>query len=178
MPVPGDSSKSDARRNAVVASAVRQFAARGFYGTSTGQVAAGAGISQPYVYRLFRDKTALFVAAVDHVSNVLARAWEQAGQRADGNPLDVARLLASYGAVVEDPRTVRFLMHANCAVDEPDIAEALRRCYAKQVDTLTALGLTPEEMREVLGAGLLANVVVGLGLAHSDAEWAKAMSGR
>lgn len=58
-------STADARRAEVLATAAGAFAARGYYGTSTTEVANGAGISQSYLCRLFPDKEALFVAVVE-----------------------------------------------------------------------------------------------------------------
>src|ERR1035437_2095927 len=53
------------RRELVLEAAVPEFAAHGLAGTSTEVVARRAGISQPYLFRLFPTKKALFVALVD-----------------------------------------------------------------------------------------------------------------
>ena len=41
------------------------FARGGLHGTSTEDIAAAAGISQPYLFRLFGTKKKLFVATVE-----------------------------------------------------------------------------------------------------------------
>ncbi|MFE2179708.1 TetR/AcrR family transcriptional regulator [Streptomyces sp. NPDC059455] len=51
-----------------MAAAIDRFAQKGFYGTTTHEIAKQVGISQPYLYRLYPNKQALFAAAVDHVS--------------------------------------------------------------------------------------------------------------
>src|ERR1700685_4701238 len=71
MPAAGSSTKSDERRQAVVAAAIDCFAQKGFYGTTTHEIADWVAISQPYLYRLYPNKQALFAAAVDHVSVVM-----------------------------------------------------------------------------------------------------------
>src|SRR6266700_5668924 len=53
------------RREIVLDAAVAEFAAHGLAGTSTEDVARQAGISQPYLFRLFPTKKALFLALVD-----------------------------------------------------------------------------------------------------------------
>src|SRR5580700_2838060 len=53
------------RRELVLDAAVAEFAAHGLAGTSTEDVARQAGISQPYLFRLFPTKKALFLALVD-----------------------------------------------------------------------------------------------------------------
>src|ERR671929_1258801 len=52
------------RREAVLDAALEEFAARGLHGASTEAIAAQAGISQPYVFRLFGTKKELFKAVV------------------------------------------------------------------------------------------------------------------
>ena len=53
------------RREMVLEAAVVEFAVRGLAGTSTEDVARRAGISQPYLFRLFPTKKALFLALVE-----------------------------------------------------------------------------------------------------------------
>src|ERR1700691_6553441 len=52
------------RRELVLEAALAEFAAGGLAGTSTEEVARRAGISQPYLFRLFPTKRALFLALV------------------------------------------------------------------------------------------------------------------
>jgi hypothetical protein len=67
-------------------------------------------------------------------------------------------------------------MHANCAVGEPLVAEAVRRCYAKQVDTVRQMLGDDEAVRRWFGAGMLDNVVAVLGLADVDEPWAHVLT--
>src|SRR5580692_8111461 len=54
------------RRADVLRAAVGPFAKGGYHGTSTEDVARAAGISQPYLFRLFPTKKALFLSLVEH----------------------------------------------------------------------------------------------------------------
>src|SRR5580692_9124342 len=54
------------RRADVLRAAVAPFAKGGYHGTSTEDVARAAGISQPYLFRLFPTKKALFLALIEH----------------------------------------------------------------------------------------------------------------
>ncbi|MGI8973754.1 MAG: TetR/AcrR family transcriptional regulator, partial [Gaiella sp.] len=56
---------ADERREAVLEAARPAFAAGGLHGTSTEDIAEAAGISQPYLFRLFGTKKKLFVANVE-----------------------------------------------------------------------------------------------------------------
>jgi AcrR family transcriptional regulator len=53
------------RREQVIKAAMTEFAVHGLDGTSTEAIAERAGISQPYIFRLWPNKKDLFLAAVD-----------------------------------------------------------------------------------------------------------------
>src|SRR5487761_740933 len=53
------------RRELVLEAAVAEFAVHGLAGTSTEDVARHAGISQPYLFRLFPTKKALFIELIN-----------------------------------------------------------------------------------------------------------------
>ena len=179
MPAPGSSVKSDERRRAVLDAAVACFARKGFYGTATGEIAERAGISQPYVYRLFANKEALFAGAVLHVSELISRALTETGAHEAGPPEAAMRALrAAYSTLIQDRNIMRFLMQANCAADEPLVAEAVRECYARQVLLVAEiLNHDDEAVRHWFGAGMLENVTSILGLADVDEPWARTLSG-
>ncbi|MEV1248025.1 TetR/AcrR family transcriptional regulator [Nonomuraea sp. NPDC050022] len=215
MPAAGTSTKSDERRRAIVAAAMACFAQKGFYGTTTHELAERVGISQPYLYRLYPNKEALFAAVVDHVSVVMTETLVAhspasggagltseaasggagpaseaasggagpASEAASGGAgpaseaaLDAAR--GAYAALIADRTILRFLMHANCAAGEPLVGEAVRRCYAKQVDTVRRLLGDDDAVRRWFGAGMLDNVVAVLGLADIDEPWAHVLAAR
>src|SRR5689334_24255403 len=66
------------RREAVLEAAVIEFAAGGLAGTSTEDVARRAGISQPYLFRLFPTKKALFLALVERCFQRIQAAFAEA----------------------------------------------------------------------------------------------------
>ena len=179
MPAPGTTTKSDERRRLVINAALSCFARKGFYGTTTGEIAQQAGISQPYVYHLFPDKQSLFVQTVEHVSHLLTEALRApvatAGVEAQEGAGQMLR--GAYGALIKDRDVMLFLMQANC-VDEPVIRDAVRACYAAQVSTVSArLDGNRQAVRDWFAAGMLDNVVASLGLAELDTEWARTLSG-
>ncbi|WP_369265138.1 TetR/AcrR family transcriptional regulator [Streptomyces sp. R35] len=178
MPAAGTSTKSDERRRAIVAAAIDCFAQKGFYGTTTHEIAEWVGISQPYLYRLYPNKEALFAAVVDHVSVVMTDTLvaHSPASGGAGPALEAAR--GAYAALVADRSILRFLMHANCAAGEPLVGQAVRRCYAKQVDTVRQLLGDDDAVRRWFGTGMLDNVVAVLGLADIDEPWAHTLTAR
>ncbi|MEV6560477.1 TetR/AcrR family transcriptional regulator [Nocardia sp. NPDC051756] len=178
MPAAGTTAKSDERRRALVAAAIDCFAQKGFYGTTTHEIAEWVGISQPYLYRLYPNKEALFAAAVDHVSVIMTESLVGHSPTSSGSDAAMDAVRGAYAALVENRTVLRFLMHANCAVGEPLVEDAVRRCYAKQVETVRQLlGGDDDAVRRWFGAGMLDNVVAVLGLADLDEPWAHVLSG-
>lgn len=182
MPASGSRVRSDQRRQVVLDAAVACFARKGYYGTATSEIAVRAGISQPYVYRLFASKEALFAGAVLHVSELLSDALTGAAEEI-GPPREAEAVMraiqSAYSTLIEDRDVMRFLMQASCAADEPLVAEAVRTCYARQVELVSEL-LNHDDaaVRHWFGAGMLENVTLILGLSDVDEPWARTLSGQ
>ncbi|WP_435280226.1 TetR/AcrR family transcriptional regulator [Streptomyces albogriseolus] len=171
-------STAEERRATVMRTAIKTFAERGYYGTSTMDVAKAAGISQGYLYRLFKDKETLFAALVDHCS---ARLREDAAAAAAAvtstEPEAVLKAMAvSYEDVIADRDVLMILMHANCSAGEPVIGEAVRACYAKQIEYVRAVsGASDEQIRRFFADSLLSNVLVAVDAISLDAPWARTL---
>src|SRR6266576_4508068 len=68
------------RREAVLDAALVEFAARGLDGASTEAIAAEAGISQPYVFRLFGTKKELFTAVISRCFRQTLELFQRAAE--------------------------------------------------------------------------------------------------
>ncbi|SEU11133.1 TetR/AcrR family transcriptional regulator [Paenibacillus sp. NFR01] len=64
------------RREQILESAVEVFAGHGYGRATTAQVAEKVGISQPYIFKLFKNKEELFVAALERAFDRIMRAFE------------------------------------------------------------------------------------------------------
>ncbi|MCM2422658.1 TetR/AcrR family transcriptional regulator [Streptomyces sp. RKAG293] len=171
-------STAEERRATVMRTAIKAFAERGYYGTSTMDVAKAAGISQGYLYRLFKDKQNLFAALVDHCSDLLreAAASAAASVRSTDPQAVLDAMTTSYGDVIADRDVLMILMHAQCSASEPVIGEAVRTCYAKQVEYIRAVsGASDEQIRRYFAEGLLGQVMVAIDAASADAPWVRAL---
>ena len=69
---------ADERREEILEIAVEHFAAGGYHGTSTEVIAREAGISQPYLFRLFRTKRELFLACGDRACEKVRETFRRA----------------------------------------------------------------------------------------------------
>src|ERR1700728_2779 len=72
------------RRADLLEAALIEFAEPGSHGTRTADIAARAGVSQPYVYALFPDKRALFLACHDATTGRIRGPIEKAGSDSAG----------------------------------------------------------------------------------------------
>src|ERR1700740_543442 len=89
------------RREMVLEAAVAEFAAHGLAGASTEDVARQAGISQPYLFRLFPTKKALFLALVDRCFRKVQDTFTTAAGDLTGDEALMA-MADSYERLLED----------------------------------------------------------------------------
>src|SRR6266478_2018523 len=80
MPATTQRKSADERREAVLEAALEEFAARGLDGASTEAIAAKAGISQPYVFRLFGTKKELFKAVISRCFRQTLEVFQRAAE--------------------------------------------------------------------------------------------------
>jgi AcrR family transcriptional regulator len=161
------------RREAVLTAAVAEFAARGMDGTSTEDVAAAAGISQPYLFRLFPTKKALFLALVDRCFQQVAAAFEAAAMDRVGE--DALEAMGdAYHQLLKDRTLLLLQMQAYAACDDPAIRAAARTGY-KDLWTLVErlTGLPYGRIVEFFAMGMLMNVAAAMDLPAVDERWAR-----
>jgi AcrR family transcriptional regulator len=180
MAAPTSRRKSaEERREEIVEVAIRHFAVDGYHGTSTEAIAREAGISQPYLFRLFRTKRELFLACEERHTAMLVAVFTRA---AEGLPKE-ERLPAMGRAYREellpDRTALLFQMQSYAACAEPGIRAQVRRCYGDLVREVGRLAeADPAEVWRFFATGMMLNVVASLELeeAAGDDEWARAWS--
>jgi AcrR family transcriptional regulator len=167
---------ADERRAEIVALAIEQFALGGYKGTSTDAIAREAGISQPYLFRLFKTKRELFLAC-NEVSE--SRILETFRAAADGVPKAgvLAAMGRAYVELLADKTGLLFQMQSYAACSDPVIQARVRAGYVMLVDEVTRLsGAQRGEVFQFFSYGMLLNVVASLDLqAIADrTDWAQA----
>lgn len=173
-------STAEERRETVLSTAIGAFAAKGYYGTTTTEVAKSAGISQAYVYRLFPNKEALFVTVVEHTFDRVRTALSHGAASAHGSdPEKVLYSMAdAYAELITDQNLLLVQMHAQAAsVSEPAVKEAVRTGYARLVEYVRSVsGATGPQVQEFFSRGMLCHLVVAMGAEQVDAPWAHTMT--
>jgi AcrR family transcriptional regulator len=159
------------RREQVLEAALGQFAVRGMAGTSTEDVARVAGISQPYLFRLFPTKKALFVALVERCFRRVEDTFTAAAGDAVGEEA-LQAMGEAYHRLLEDRTLLLLQMQAYAASDDPEIRAATRAGYKKLWNLVERLtGLPFEPVMEFFAMGMLMNVAAALDLPAVDERW-------
>jgi AcrR family transcriptional regulator len=162
----------EVRHEEILDAALQEFALRGLHGASTEDIARRAGISQPYVFRLFGTKKALFTAVVNRcfreTHELFARAAE--GKRGE-EALDA--MGRAYVEMLRRDRT-RLLaqMQSYAACDDPEIREVVRHGYGDLVAYVERVaGLPADAVSAFFAKGMLLNVIASMGLGDSTEPW-------
>lgn len=163
------------RRESVLAAAVAEFARGGLAGTSTEAIAARAGISQPYLFRLFGTKKELFIASTRRCFELVEARFRAA---ADGLAGDAAldAMARAYHDMLGDRDLLLAQLHGYAAAGDPEVQAAVRDCYHRLWRmSEAASGADPGRLRMFFAMGMLWNVAVALGLPELDEPWARAI---
>ena len=172
MAVAAERKTAEERREAVLDAALEEFAARGLYGASTEAIAQAAGISQPYVFRLFGTKKELFRAVTARCFRQTLEVFQRAAEGKRG-PEALDAIGKAYGELLgESPARLRGQMQAYAACDDPDIRDVVRNGYGDLVTYVERVsGLAPVEISAFFARGMLFNVVASMGLHEAGEPW-------
>ena len=143
------------RRELVLHTALTEFAARGPHGTSARDIAHRDGISQPYLFRPFPAKKALFLAVVRRCFQQMAEVFAAAA--AGRAAQDALQAIGSAFAQLCQQRTLPLpQVHAYAARTDPQIQAATQAAFGELADCIELLtGLPPAQVHRWLGTGLL-----------------------
>jgi AcrR family transcriptional regulator len=157
------------RRDEIVEIATRHFAENGYRGASTEAIARDAGISQPYLFRLFRTKKDLFLACSARMTERIKEAFTEA---AEGSPPEerLGKMGAAYVELLEDRTLLRMQVQAHAAAaSDPELQSSARSQYVSVIEAVRRLsGAAGEELMRFMAAGMLLNVLAALDLEGID----------
>ncbi|WP_084338006.1 TetR/AcrR family transcriptional regulator [Actinomadura oligospora] len=174
---------ADERREQTIRAAMAEFARSGFDGTSTAAIAERVGVSQPYLFRLFPSKRALFLAAAERCFDEIELAMREAAGGLYGGEAITAMGHRYREILAGDPTLLRFQLHIYAAaVDDPELRDLGNAKWARLWRTIGELsGETPEEVLRFVSVGMLLNVLTafnipfdrGERLPHVLVEWSQ-----
>lgn len=166
------------RREAILDAAVEEFASHGYDAATTAGIAARAGISQPYVFRFFATKKALYIAVIDRSVAGILHGWETAAALPGESRLQT--LGRAYVETLPERRKELMVKFGAYGVaHDPEIAAALRhhlariyRYVAHQADRDGSQTPYADAIEFVArGFFINASMAVGLESALTPEEW-------
>ncbi|MFG3252112.1 TetR/AcrR family transcriptional regulator [Streptomyces sp. NPDC048172] len=168
---------AEERRESVIRAAITEFARGGYRGTSTEAIARRVGVSQPYLFRLFKNKQELFLAAATRCMEEVRRAMAEAVSGASPEEAHMA-MAEAYKKLLEDPEKLLLQMQVYVAVASAEVegdhefGETVRAIWSELWDgTHLALGADQAETTEFFAYGMLINVLASLGFPEGHRVW-------
>lgn len=157
---PGRPRLSATERSAqVLDAAITAFATAGYAGTRTDEIARMAGVSQPYVIRLFGTKQQLFLAAFDRACDRIAELFITAG----GDDPSLDALADGYHDFLAERDLLALLLHGFAASSDPTIGEVVRERFGVIYQLIRDLtGASQRETREFMASGMLLSVMAAM----------------
>ena len=162
---------ADERREDVLVAAAEEFARAGFHGASTDAIARRAGISQPYLFRLFGSKKDLYLASVRRCFRRTLEAMQQAAEGLRGEEA-LSAMGEAYGVLLKtDPTMLQAQLQTYAAaLDDPDVRQAVRDGYGDLYTYVERVsGVSAPRLARFFAMGMLFNVVGAMGL-HEEEE--------
>ena len=122
--------KSKGHRDRLLPVVAAAFAALGYRRATTAELARRCGVRENVLYRVWPSKKEMFLAAIDHVSELSLRTWQPLVARKD--KMSAAQRVLEYEAVHHGEFGLYRIVFAGLSeTDDPEIHEALRRMYLR-----------------------------------------------
>jgi AcrR family transcriptional regulator len=156
---------AEERREAVLDAAVHEFAQAGYHGANTTAIAKRAGISQPYIYALFPNKKALFIAVQERACDRIRDTFLAAAEGVSDPGERIERMGEAYKRMLDDREELLAQLHGFAAAGDPEIREPVAAGFREIFDTIAELiGGTQDEARAFMAMGMYLNIARALEL--------------
>ena len=163
---------AEERRDDVLDAALIEFAERGLEGTSTEDIARRAGISQPYLFRLFGTKKELYKASVSRCFRETLDLFQRAAEGKRGEDA-LSAIGEAYREQLETNRTwLRAQMQAYAASDDPEIRAVVRAGYGDLVAYVRRVSDADwPRVWSFFSNGMLLNVLASMQINDNPESW-------
>lgn len=154
------------RRRDLTPVLAQTFADLGYRRTTTSELAERCGVRENVLYRLWTDKRAMFIDALEHVYQLSEETWADVIARADGRQ-STAELILDYESTHHGEFGLYRIVFAGLSeTDDTEIAAALKRLYGRfqefvRKQVVAHRGAAPSS--NAPDAALTAWAIVGLG---------------
>ncbi|MFJ8539349.1 TetR/AcrR family transcriptional regulator [Streptomyces sp. NPDC093591] len=160
------------RRESVIRAAIAEFAIAGYHGTTTAAIARRVGVTQPYLFRLFPDKKAIFVAALTRSMEDTRLAFERAAEGVEGGERALQAMTNAYVQLISTrPETLLMQMQGYVTVAAAEaqgddlIGEVVRAGWMRIWETVhLSLGADADDTAGFFAYGMLGTTRAAMGL--------------
>ncbi|MFE2169086.1 TetR/AcrR family transcriptional regulator [Streptomyces sp. NPDC059447] len=169
---------AEERRESVIRAAMHEFARGGYHGTSTEAIAKRVGVSQPYLFRLFPNKLAIFLAASERCLSDTREVFVAASEGLRGEEAKHAMANAYTRLIAEDPDKLQMQLQmyvtvaAAEAAGDRELGELVRKGWMELWDTiLVPFGWDAKEATAFMAHGMLINTLAAMGFPPEHRVW-------
>jgi len=119
------------RRLEFVPILARTFADLGYRRATTAELAGRCGVRENILYRLWEDKRAMFIAALDYVYKCSEEIWSGLLQERDEGRSPAERILDFESSHHGEHGLYRIIFAGLSETDDPEISAALRQLFGR-----------------------------------------------
>jgi AcrR family transcriptional regulator len=169
---------ADERRELVLAAAREEFGRHGFEAATTDAIAKRVGVSQPYLFRLFPSKKAIFMACIEACFDRITSLFEEVSRDLTGEEALMA-MGRAYNALLDDRPILQLQLHmwASACADEEVRAAARRRLAQLWQQAERISGADSRRVMQFIASGMLLNVFAAMELPRIKEELGEALTG-
>lgn len=124
-------SRTAERRRALAPILAGAFAELGYRRATTAELAERCGVRENILYRLWADKKAMFIAAIEYVYELSAAVWQRVLDEGGGGPDGARRLLAYESEHHGEFGLYRIVFAGLSETDDAEIRGALAGMYRR-----------------------------------------------
>ncbi|EKP95290.1 TetR/AcrR family transcriptional regulator [Thermaerobacter subterraneus] len=172
------------RSEQILRTATAVFARSNYRSSTTAEIAAEAGVSEPLIYRYYPSKKQLFLAVLDDVTRRILQRWETVRRSEPSSLACLRRIGQDYLDLVDrNSEDLKVFFKAVSEDSDPEIrrflAESYRK-YARYLEEVAREGQERGEIRRDVPARAIAWQMMSLGAAFNLfavlelSEWTRA----
>lgn len=162
------------RREVVLRESIPVFARYGYEGATTAEIAKRAGVTQPYIFKLFGSKKALFIEACERNMRTTERQMRESAGGKTGHEAMDAMGEAYVDRMENDRDSLLLQMQQYAACHDEDVRATVRECMRGIWEMVVEIsGLPLEEIAVFIAKGMMCNVLAASSQSGGagDPEW-------
>jgi AcrR family transcriptional regulator len=163
---------AEERREAVFDVAAHEFARKGLHGASTDEIARRAGISQPYLFRLFGTKKDLYLETAARKMEETYRVFEQVSRGKSGREALDAMGEAYTELSAADRDRILLMLQCFASCEDDDVRATVRKIWRDMVELAEQRSGAPaEEVSRFFAKGMLLTITMAMKLGEEPTPW-------